>query len=156
VFEDISAVRHSSLTGKTALLRMVESLGYRFNRAVAGLQAEHLQAAPVPGGMPLDKLIIHIGNLIQTLNGAFQRKQPTYAECNIEQVKTEIVRLYETITALRDDELVALAMPDGGNIFYLLNGPLSDALWHMGQVAVYKRLLGIQSPNGGYYKGQRP
>lgn len=155
MFEDISVVRHAALTGRTALLRMVESLGYRFNRAVAGLQVEHLQAAPVPGGMSLDKLIVHIGHLIQTLDGAFQQRRPTYTECGIPEVKAEIVRLYETISQLREEQLVALAVPDGGSIFYLLNGPLSDALWHMGQVAVYKRLLGIQSPNGGYYQGQQ-
>ncbi len=155
MFDDISQVRYTDFTGKTVLLRMIEGLGYRFNRAVTGFLPEHLNAKPVPSGFSVAELTAHIGHLIQTSRSVFEQKKPSHTECSIEDVRAEIARLYEAVSARDDEELGKITTSKCDSVFYLVNGPLSDALWHMGQLAVYKRLLGVQSPNGGYFKGQR-
>ena len=153
-FEDISEIRYSGFNGRAVLLRLIESIGYRFGRATLGLGGEHLEAQPVPGGMSLRRQIVHTGHLLQSAQNVFTGRETPLEDWDVAGVLAGCDTLFRTVEAMSEAEIERCRTPVGG-VLYLVNGPLSDALWHTGQISVYKKLLGISPSTGGFYKGGR-
>lgn len=142
-------------TAATVASRMVDGLGFRYYWATYGLTEKDLKFKPNSEARTTLETIDHILGLSQVIvnstlkvgNGA---KQPemTFKEkrnktlANLQQA-SEILR---TATSLEDFKIIfgKTEFPFWNQI----NGPISDALWHTGQVVSFRRSSGNPFPKG--------
>jgi hypothetical protein len=66
-----------------------------------------------------------------------------------------LYRLREHFSGLDEQALAAITIQDHP-FWHLLNGPLADALTHVGQINVFRRLAGNPTPKAGLFMGQPP
>ncbi|MCB0600739.1 MAG: hypothetical protein KDC28_05910 [Saprospiraceae bacterium] len=148
-------------TATTAVARMVDGLGFRYFWATEGLRDEDLQFKPSAEARTSFETIQHIYGLTFVLLNTAQGK-PTgpndanlttfaeYRNATLENIRqaSEILKQPETDL----EELPMAFQRSGGTKEYpfwnLINGPISDALWHVGQVVTFRRSSGNPLPAG--------
>lgn len=142
-------------TATNVASRMVDGLGFRFYWATYGLSEKDLKFKPNSEARTSLETIDHILGLSQMIvnstlkvgNGAKQPKM-TFEEkrnktlANLQQA-SEILR---KATSLDDFKIIfgKTKLPFWNQI----NGPISDALWHTGQVVSFRRSSGNPLPKG--------
>lgn len=142
-------------TAGTVASRMIDGLGFRYYWATEGLTEKDLAFKPNAEARTSGETIDHILSLSQvvvntTLNKPNGEKQPemTFAEKRkktLENLKkaSDILRkskdLSEFKIIFREREF-----PFWNNI----NGPIADAIWHVGQVVSFRRSSGNPFPKG--------
>jgi len=142
-------------TATTVASRMVDGLGFRYYWATYGLTEKDLKFKPNSEARTSLETIDHILGLSQVIvnstlkvgNGAKQPKM-TFEEKRTKtlanlQKASEILR---KATSLDDFKIVfgKTEFPFWNQI----NGPISDALWHTGQVVSFRRSSGNPFPKG--------
>jgi hypothetical protein len=155
MFEDISKCEYNEFSGKHVLLRLVEGIGYRFNRCMHDVETEHQDYKPTQGHMTIGELTGHIGRLILNVLKVYS---DTHAQEKDELTSQDVLELLEQLhIAVKEKETEELdnLCAEKTELFYSINGPLADALTHIGQINTYKRMLSIQSPKGSYYTGKK-
>jgi len=148
-------------TATTAIARLVDGLGFRYFWATEGLRDEDLLFKPSEEARTSFETIQHIYGLTYVLINTVQGK-PTgpsnanlttftdYRNATLENIRqaSEILKQPETDL----EELPMAFQRSGGNKEYpfwnLINGPISDALWHVGQVVTFRRSSGNPLPPG--------
>ena len=130
-----------------AWIRLVDGIGFRYRWATEGLRAADETFQPGPESMTTRQLIEHIDNLVGVTCQAFSVVSAGKLPPNS---KLEDIRLH-TLRQLQDlsSKLAAITEADmtnrtirGVSIMYAINGPLSDALTHIGQINAWRRLNG--------------
>jgi hypothetical protein len=146
-----------SFTANTVAARMLDGLGFRYYWATEGLRPEDLSYRPGEDARTVLETLEHIHGLCRLLHNAVFQKP------NIRASKEETLSYEE----LREQTLVyikeasgqlnmekAKKMDDYNIVFQrgeqetqypfwnALNGPLADALWHVGQVVSFRRASG--------------
>ena len=153
------------LTGTTVLLRLIDSLGFRYRWASERLRAEDADFRPAPDCMSLLKLLKHILDLVRYVSvalGAEARDAPE--ESGIEGTRAStleaIVSMRDRLTNISDDELgeVVLQRSSGQAfpIWNAINGPIADAPTHVGQVNGWRRAAGNPCPRANVFMGEPP
>lgn len=148
-------------TATTAVARMVDGLGFRYFWATEGLRAEDLQFKPSAEARTSFETVQHIYGLTYVLLNTVQGK-PTgandadlstfedYRNATLENIRQASEILKKPGTDLKD--LPMVFQRANGNREYpfwnLINGPISDALWHIGQVVTFRRSSGNPLPAG--------
>jgi uncharacterized damage-inducible protein DinB len=141
----------------TVAARVVDGLGFRYYWATEGLRAEDLSYKPNADARSTEETLFHIYDLTLILANTTQGiptetggKAPQFSfeelrKRTLENIKTASDRL----KSIRDDELDKSKMIfKGANgttefpFWNLLNGPIDDALWHVGQVVSFRRSSG--------------
>ena len=131
-------------SGPAAIARLLDGLGFRFYWATEGLAAEHYGFTPGSSCMRIGELVGHIWGLTNWVYIAvFGQGEPRPADAlgQRSHILDMLHRLRERFASLSDAELEAIAI-DGRPFWHLLNGPLADALTHVGQINVFRRLAG--------------
>ena len=152
-----------SYTAGTVAGRVVDGLGFRFYWASVGLRTEDLAFKPTEESRTADQTIDHIYNLTMIVMNA-TKKEPTVFPIEIPEVTFEKKRemilgfirtasenLKVASEADFEDFKMIFQNPGGSNEFPFwneLNGPLSDALWHTGQIVMLRRMSGNPFPSG--------
>lgn len=149
-------------TAGTVAARQVDALGFRFYHATDELTEKDLAFKPndsVRTSMDTIKHIYDLSNIVlnSTLKKANTRGNKTemsYAELRANTLKNlkqaaDILRTSEDISQYKiifgDNEI-----PYWNNI----NGPISDAIWHCGQVASFRRTTGNPiNPKVNHFSG---
>ena len=142
----------------TAIARVVDGLGFRYYWATEGLRHEDLQFKPSEHGRTTDETLDHILGLVSVVLNAVKevpnvRPAPTPRPTEFsEKRRLTLLRLKEASDILRvsppekmkDFELVFQRGETTSEypFWNLLNGPLADALWHVGQVVSHRRTSG--------------
>jgi hypothetical protein len=152
----------------TVAARMVDGLGFRYYWATEGLQPEDLSYKPSADARTSMETLAHIHGLCNVLLNAVMQKPNTRAE--EKEWSFEDLRK-ETLLAIKgaSDRLKAAAPGDMENFsivfrrgeqtsefpfWNMLNGPLADALWHVGQVVSMRRGSGNPiSPKVSVFSG---
>ena len=139
------------------IARMVEGLGYRYHWATKDLRAEDLAYRPSEEASSTLETLQHIYDLVQIiLNAATatpsQRpaiNQPTSYEDLRLKTLNDLYKARQLYRGKSSTEVGAMKVIfDRGGEFYsfpvwnLLNGPLSDALYHTGQIVSFRRTSG--------------
>jgi len=155
VFTDISQVPYDHVDARTVLLRLVEAIGYRFHRAMHGIEAAHMNFRPADGAKTIGELVHHIGNLVQITHCCVEGREIVRTDLQAAAVLDALSELHHAIAQRDEAELAAVRAPGDRSPFLLINGPLADALTHIGQINTYKRILGIGSPSGSYMDGTK-
>ena len=148
--------------GTGVLIRFVDALGFRFRWATEGLREEDGTFKPCESAMPLFELVKHVHGLVGSATNALVAPMPPGgpAPTTLNDFRNRTLsQLFFLRTQLRGKtETDLLACKIGVHPFWnILNGPLSDALTHVGQINTYRRAAGNPCPKGvGYLSGKAP
>ncbi|MEP5614347.1 MAG: hypothetical protein ABJP45_19000 [Cyclobacteriaceae bacterium] len=147
-----------SYSAGTVAARVVDGLGFRYFHATVGLTKENLSFKPSEEARTMNETLDHILGLTRTTLNAVLR-QPT--DFSIEQpvLTFEEKRLKTLENIRRTSEILKISSADdmesylviflsgNGNrsefpFWNQLNGPIADAVWHVGQVVTFRRSAG--------------
>jgi len=149
-------------TATNVAARMVDGLGFRYYWATEGLTEKDLQFKPGDSTRTSLETIEHIFQLTQILANAVNKKptindlaapKPGFNE--LRQKTLENLEVSSKILKSKDADLSAFPMifknPARTTEFpfwNLINGPIADALWHVGQIVTFRRSSGNPFPAG--------
>lgn len=149
-------------TAPAVAARMVDGLGFRYYWATEGLTDKDLRFKPGDSSRTSLETIEHIFQLTQILANAVNKK-PTISDPGAPRLPYQELRqktlnnLEEASKLLKkqDADLAAFPMifknPSRTTEFpfwNLINGPIADALWHVGQIVSFRRSSGNPFPDG--------
>jgi hypothetical protein len=137
--------------------RVIDGLGFRYYWATEGLRQEDLNYKPVNDSRTTEETIQHLYSLTNTIlnttrklpnvSGALNVKLPfeELRKKTLENIKTAADILRTAKDSEVADMKVILKSDSGTREFpfwNILNGPVDDALWHVGQVIMLRRASG--------------
>lgn len=144
-------------TASAVAARMIDGLGFRYYWATEGLRAADLAYKPSPDGRTTLETLTHIHGLSTMIyNSAVQlpnqRPGPAAPE-GFENLRrgtlANLKAASDRLRAASTNELEQFDMVferEGAQstvpYWYQLNGPIADALWHVGQVVAFRRASG--------------
>lgn len=148
----------NSYTAANVAARVVDGLGFRYFHATADLTEENLDFKPSEEARTMRETVDHILGLTRTTLNAVL-KQPTdftieQPELNFEQKRLKtlenIRRTSEILKSSSDEDMesyIVIFLSGNGNrseypFWNQLNGPIADAIWHVGQVVTFRRSAG--------------
>ncbi len=138
------------VTAASILIRLVDGIGFRYRWATEGLIENDMEFQPCETSMKLWELLAHIHGLLiisesyLTDSAIVEIKPVSLAERRKLTLDT-VIRIREALQGLDEDYLAArfYKVPwaeDKLPIWFLINGPLSDTLTHIGQIASWRRI----------------
>lgn len=133
------------------LARMVDSIGFRYQLATNSLTQKEIDFCPVEGSMNMMELIHHIYGLMTWTSSAFKlpyepEKMTTFVEYRQETLSL-CQGFSEYLAALPNESIREVSvylkrMDKHFSFWFLINGPLADALTHIGQINTWRRISG--------------
>ncbi|UCG45415.1 MAG: hypothetical protein JSV58_01135 [Candidatus Bathyarchaeota archaeon] len=146
------------LSGASILVRLLDGLGFRFRWSTEGLREEDYKFRPAPDCMSLEELVRHIWGLINWVCKSMQLDK-IGKHNDILDVRSNtlemIYTLREVLLSLNDIELVAIQIREKP-FWHIVNGPIADALTHVGQINSFRRLSGNPTPKARVFNGLPP
>lgn len=144
-------------TAGTVASRLIDGLGFRYYWATEGLRPEDLAFEPNKDSRTVEETIAHIYDLSQVVVNA-TTKTPNVSGTNnskisfsemrkqtLENLKTASDILRKASEADMRTFKIIFKRDSGTTEFPFwnnLNGPIADALWHVGQVVSFRRSSG--------------
>ena len=138
-------------TAQNTVARMIDGLGFRYFWATEGLRASDLAYQPKGEGRNCQKTIHHIYDLSTKMlsltktefKQEIEKDKMLFAEIR-KQTLLNLEALSNIIKTSKD--LSEFTIRKDGEIsipfFYIINGPIADAIWHTGQIASFRRSSG--------------
>ena len=145
-------------SGTAILVRLLDGLGFRFRWSTEGLRNNDYNYRPASDCMNIKELVQHIWGLINWVclslgHMEFKREdEPLLIRNDILEM---IYVLRESLISLRDEELCGVTI-DGKPFWYIINGPLADALTHVGQINSFRRMAENPAPKARVFLGIPP
>lgn len=135
---------------------MIDGLGFRYYWATEGLRSEDLSYKPNDEARTSLETLRHIYELTKILSNTVHGKATSFPSLDgsltYEQLREKtLLNIQSASTQLKSQEI---QLEDHKMIFKsgdkktefpfwnLLNGPIDDALWHVGQVVTFRRSSG--------------
>lgn len=147
-FEDISKTP-IELTATNTLLRLVEGLAFRYRWATENLTEEDIKFRPHPTSMSIEEVNAHIFDLIEStfrvFGGQKQNKDSLRSFHKVRKKSLFVLKdLSEKLKKMSDKDLSAIEKNTSRKLpfWYWINGPLADALTHVGQITSWRRITG--------------
>ena len=139
------------LTATNVLARMIDGLGFRYHWATEDLREEDLDFRPVAGSMPIGEVMVHVYDLAWGTHRKFGGEATR--DRSPGQIRERTLALYaglrQQLLAMDDVALAErIAGDEGWSIWYWMNGPIADALTHVGQITSWRRMAGNPQPSG--------
>lgn len=144
-------------TSGTVASRMVDGLGFRYYWGTEGLRSKDLDFKPSEDARTAGETIDHILGLTQTLVNAVTGKEND-GSLDITQMDFEekrkatlknIERASKVLRQSGDKDMENFKLIFKGKstsyeypFWNMINGPLADAIWHVGQVVSFRRSSG--------------
>lgn len=152
----------------TVAARMVEGLGYRYHWVTEGLRTEDLAYEPGNDGQNCTEVLEHLLGLsrfiLRTVKKEVHDNTREYPEMTLtEQREATLNNLKMASEILRETGDVSemkITFKRGEKssefpFWNLLNGPISDAIYHCGQIVSYRRTTGNPiNPNVSVFRGK--
>jgi len=156
----------TKVTGVNVLVRIVDGLAFRYYWATNDLRPEDFEFRPGPDSMSTVELLEHILHLVlmikQTVLDAdarevFETEEPAAIR---EHTLENLSLVREQLAKLTDDAIARhqVLKRDGSRfpIWNIMNGPVADALTHVGQINAWRRLNGNPTPYVNVFAGIPP
>ena len=147
-FEDISKTP-TELTATNTILRMVEGLAFRYRWATENLSEENIKFRPHPTSMSIEEVNSHIFDLVDStfrvFDGEKQNKETLNSFHEIRKANLYLLKkLVNLLREMNDSELAEMEKNTSRKLpfWYWINGPLADALTHVGQITSWRRISG--------------
>ena len=144
-------------TAESVIARMVDGIGFRFHWATEGLRPEDLAFRPTPESRTTEETIDHILGLSLVVLNAVRNEVNTRSGEETSPLTFDIKR-QKTLDNLKSASDILKTgkqkLEDSKMVFkngdktteypfwFEINGPISDALWHIGQVVTFRRSSG--------------
>lgn len=151
-----------NFTAATVSARMVDGLGFRYFWATEGLVGKDLEFKPSEEGRTIYETLEHIEGLTRVVLNAVSKKPNggggpaegiSFSE--LRALTLDNIKIASEILKQDDADLeqFPIIFQRGDNtteypFWNLINGPLADALWHVGQVVSHRRSSGNPLPSG--------
>ena len=133
--------------------RMIEGLGYRYYWATKSLNDNDLNYKPSDDSRTTFEVIKHIHELTIMISSSFENKTVEFPS---EQYDYKLLRektllnlkyIHDELKSSPDFSKLSISFQRGDSIMSFpfwnqINGPISDALWHCGQVVMNRRASG--------------
>ena len=132
-------------TAGSVASRMLDGLGFRYYWATEGLRVEDLAYKPSESGRTSAETIDHLYGLSNfILNSISTEKSSDSTEVLtfIEKRKQTLLNIKKASEILRTIDDISQFDNDRFPFWNIINGPISDALWHCGQVVMLRRASG--------------
>ena len=116
--------------------------------ATEGLTEDDYRYTPAEQSNSLAWVVAHIWGLMNWVQEHMLGSQdslPSTAMAQRDQALELILRLREHVAAMSEQQLAEVRI-EGLPFWHMINGPLSDALTHIGQIASFRRLNGNVVP----------
>ena len=147
-FEDISKTPND-LTATNTLLRMVEGLAFRYRWATENLSEENIKFKPHPTSMSIEEVNAHIFDLVDSTNRVFGGEKQNKDSLNsFQKLRIKSLNILadfsERLKEMSDEDLSEIEKNTSRKLpfWYWINGPLADALTHVGQITSWRRIAG--------------
>ena len=133
--------------------RMIEGLGYRYYWATKSLNDNDLNYKPSDDSRTTFEVIKHIHELTIMISSSFENKtvdfpseQYDYKSLR-EKTLLNLKYIYDELKSSPDFSKLSISFQRGDSTMSFpfwnqINGPISDALWHCGQVVMNRRASG--------------
>ena len=128
------------------LRHTLATLAYRGGKAVRNAPAEFADFEGA-GRRPA-QILAHLGDLLDWALSMAQGKRE-YVESQPLVWKKEVDRFFASLQ--RFDDYLASAEPMHAPVERLFQGPIADALTHVGQIAMLRRMAGAKISGENYY-----
>ncbi len=133
------------------LSRMIDGLGFRYRWATEDLTEDNMFFRPVESSMSIQEVMIHVYDLAYSTNRVFGGI--VTKDNGPEAIRERTLQLYATLSQrlkdMDDEEFHNLVKTEAPYPFwYWLNGPIADALTHVGQITSWRRMAGNPQPSG--------
>lgn len=148
------------MTAGTVAGRMVDGLGFRYYWATEGLTSENLSFAPVEEARSIRETLEHILGLSEMTLHTLEGKEVAFsksASLSFEELRKRTLQNFKKSSDILKDakdlsDFVMKLKRRNGVAEYpfwnQINGPIADALWHVGQVVSFRRTAGNPLPKG--------
>lgn len=144
-------------TAGTSLGRLVDALGFRYYWATEGLRDEDLDFDPGGDNRPPRAVLEHLHGLSNTILNAPSRKPnvrpstgtpETWEELR-KQTLLNIKQASDLLKASSDEDIASYKVvfkrgerESAFDFWHMINGPITDAIYHVGQITSYRRSSG--------------
>jgi hypothetical protein len=147
-----------NVSGTSVLVRLLDGLGFRFRWSTEGLSDEDYQFRPAPDCMSIEELVRHIWGLVNwvcqsTLTERFRKQDDISLVRKSVLEMTHVLR--ESLISMSDGELAVIQIYERP-FWHIVNGPVADALTHVGQINSFRRLVGNPTPKANVFVGLPP
>ncbi len=147
-----SSARPAAVAGAAAsramLRHTIATLAYRGGKTVRDAPPEFASYAPGPESRTAIQILAHIGDLLdwalRILSDA-----PRWVDSNPLPWPQEVNRFFASLSAL--DAFLASPAPLKSPVEKVFQGPIADALTHVGQLAMMRRLAGCPMRGENYF-----
>ncbi|NND30987.1 MAG: hypothetical protein HKN76_00260 [Saprospiraceae bacterium] len=151
-----------SYSAANVAARLVDGLGFRYFWATEGLTESDLAYRPTEESRSSYETLVHIEGLTSVVRNAVSRKPNTGGDSDQEVTFGELRA--RTLDHIR--QASEILKTEGANLeefpiifqrgensteypfWNLINGPISDAIWHVGQIVSFRRSSGNPFPSG--------
>lgn len=144
-------------TATNSIARFVDGLGFRYHWATEGLTENEIAFRPDPSSKNMIEVLSHINELAYFINrvfgGSAQNEHPkTFIELRSSTLNL-LAQVSERLKKMDDAQLIDFNLNGGSganrnSFWYYLNGPIADALTHVGQITTWRRIAGNPQPRG--------
>ncbi len=134
-----------------SLRHTVATLAYRGGKAVRNAPPDFATFRPMAGARTPLEILAHIGDLFDWALQLADGKHVWHSSTPLPWDQ-EIARFFDALRAF--DNRLAAGTPLGSTTEALFQGPVADALTHIGQIAMLRRLAGYPIRAENYYKAE--
>lgn len=143
---------HDSALGERAMLRhTLATLAYRAEKVLREVPDGFADRRLAPGARTPLEIVGHLGDLmewaVRTAQGHWVWKAESVCEWN-----ADVERFYAALNAL--DQFLASDTPLGHPASVIFQGPIADALTHVGQLAMLRGIAGLPVRPESYGRAQ--
>ena len=131
------------------LRHTVATLAYRGGKAVRGAPAEFQRFQARPGTRTPGEILAHIGDLLEWAMALADGKH-VWHDSKPLPWEQEVARFHRALEAF--DSRLASGQPLKFSAEKLFQGPIADALTHVGQVAMLRRMAGAPIRGENYFQ----
>jgi len=156
----------ATLDGVAVFTRFLDGLAFRYYWATEGLRDEDYEFRPGPSSMSTKELLQHVMNLTLMIdqcsaNAAVRESFESEDPAALRRKTLEILQRARGRIAGLDDRALAghrVVRRDGSiwPVWNVMNGPLADALTHVGQINAWRRLNGNPVAPAAVFTGRPP
>jgi len=134
----------------TVVSRLLDGLGFRYYWATEGLRPIDLAFKPSPQARTSQETLEHIYALSTMIIDAVEQNQVAHGQYKtfdeLRKATLDNIKKASTIIAgYSDSDMQNLKVAFGDKtlpFWNMINGPISDCLWHVGQVVTFRRSSG--------------
>jgi len=157
----------STASATAALVRLVDGLAFRFRWATEDLTAQVYAQRPRDDFWTLRELVEHVYTLARWVERSLDEsaRRPRASDIGLNELRdATLATLWRARTRLAEmDDAAWLALTITGSrergpesVWCMINGPLADALTHVGQINTWRKLAGSPAPRADVFRGLPP